>query len=218
MPTGTLKKWDKQRKFGFIKPDEDNARDIFIHISGFKSQGTPIVGERLKYRVVPDKKSGKFRAVNAMPVGSANTVKKPAPAAPQKPAPRVKARLPVTPAMLLVFALSVFCLGSATAFMAREQSILPLLAYVIASLLAFGLYALDKYRAIKNAWRIPENTLHIFELAGGWPGAFVAQRVIRHKTVKLSYQIVYWLIVAIHIGLWGQYWYAPAKSVLTLYF
>jgi hypothetical protein len=31
---------------------------------------------------------------------------------------------------------------------------------------------------------------------GGWPGAFVAQRRLRHKCVKRKYQIVFWLIVA----------------------
>ena len=33
---------------------------------------------------------------------------------------------------------------------------------------------------------------------GGWPGAFVAQRRLRHKCVKPRYQVTFWLIVALH--------------------
>ena len=54
---------------------------------------------------------------------------------------------------------------------------------------------IDKRKADSGEWRTPENTLHLFELLGGWPGAFLAQRIFRHKTAKLSYQIVFWLIV-----------------------
>ncbi|MFP5341147.1 MAG: DUF1294 domain-containing protein, partial [Gammaproteobacteria bacterium] len=41
-----------------------------------------------------------------------------------------------------------------------------------------------------------------FELAGGWPGALVAQQVFRHKTRKLSYQLTFWLIVVLHQAFW----------------
>lgn len=56
----------------------------------------------------------------------------------------------------------------------------------------------DKRRAGKQSARIPEATLHLAELLGGWPGAFAAQRVLRHKTAKVSYQIIFWLIVLLH--------------------
>lgn len=46
--------------------------------------------------------------------------------------------------------------------------------------------------------RIPEATLHLMELLGGWPGALLAQRKFRHKTSKISYQIAFWSIVALH--------------------
>jgi uncharacterized membrane protein YsdA (DUF1294 family) len=59
-------------------------------------------------------------------------------------------------------------------------------------------YASDKTRAQQGAWRVPETVLHSLELMGGWPGAFVAQRRLRHKCVKLPYQVAFWLIVAVH--------------------
>ncbi|MEM1083300.1 MAG: DUF1294 domain-containing protein [Verrucomicrobiota bacterium] len=56
----------------------------------------------------------------------------------------------------------------------------------------------DKRFSMSNKSRIPEATLHLFELMGGWPGSFVAQRMLRHKVSKKSYQLIFWAIVLIH--------------------
>jgi len=72
--------------------------------------------------------------------------------------------------------------------------------YFIASTLTFILYALDKSAAKGNRWRIQENILHFCGLIGGWPGALLAQHLIRHKTKKSSFQIVFWMTVAFNIG------------------
>ncbi len=75
----------------------------------------------------------------------------------------------------------------------------PLLAVVgVMNLFAFLGYWIDKRRAVAGRWRISEGTLHLQELLGGWPGAFIAQRLFRHKTSKPGYQAVFWLIVAAH--------------------
>ena len=66
------------------------------------------------------------------------------------------------------------------------------------SLLAALLQGFDKRAAKSGSGRVPEFWLHALELLGGWPGAFLAQRAWRHKTAKLSYQAVFWLIVAFH--------------------
>lgn len=63
------------------------------------------------------------------------------------------------------------------------------------SLLTFAVYAFDKRRAVKEGERTPETMLHLLELIGGWPGAFLGQRLLRHKSAKISYQFVFWLIV-----------------------
>ncbi|MFT3869178.1 MAG: DUF1294 domain-containing protein [Nibricoccus sp.] len=70
-----------------------------------------------------------------------------------------------------------------------------LLIIAVVSFTSFACLWLDKRRAEQERWRVPENFLHLLELAGGWPGSFVAQRLFRHKISKLSYQIVFWLIV-----------------------
>ena len=66
---------------------------------------------------------------------------------------------------------------------------------VLLSALTYWAYAVDKRRAEEREWRVPEGRLHLLELLGGWPGAFLAQRRLRHKCSKGSYQAVFWLIV-----------------------
>ena len=62
-------------------------------------------------------------------------------------------------------------------------------------------YYWDKRAAQKGNWRVPEATLHTLELLGGWSGAFIAQKIFRHKTKKQSYQTTFWLVVAFEIAL-----------------
>ena len=84
----------------------------------------------------------------------------------------------------------------------RGVSLIPLAAYGLMSLVAFLLYWSDKRKARAEQWRTPENVLHALELAGGWPGALLAQQVFRHKTRKVSFQWVFWLIVLAHQVFW----------------
>lgn len=70
---------------------------------------------------------------------------------------------------------------------------------LVMSLASFFAYGLDKQRAIGQQRRIPEQTLHTMDLLGGWPGGLLGQKVFRHKTRKLSFQIVFWATVVIHL-------------------
>ena len=104
-----------------------------------------------------------------------------------------------------LLALLVLCampIGGSVSVLLTGVSPLPLLAYGVASLLAFGLYRYDKQHAKAGQWRTPEKILHGVELLGGWPGALVAQQMFRHKTRKLSYQLLFWLIVVVHQVVW----------------
>ena len=70
----------------------------------------------------------------------------------------------------------------------------------VMSAVTFIAYGLDKKRAgLFGARRIPERTLHIMELLGGWPGAILAQRHFRHKTKKASFRLAFWLMVLLHV-------------------
>ena len=70
------------------------------------------------------------------------------------------------------------------------------LLYLGASLLACVFYAIDKAAARAGRDRISEAMLLSLGLVGGWPGAIVAQQLLRHKTTKRSFRIRFWLSVA----------------------
>lgn len=78
-----------------------------------------------------------------------------------------------------------------------------LLFYLLISVVTYMIYAIDKSAAMQNRWRVPEKTLHLLSLCGGWPGAFIAQQYLRHKTQKASFRLVYWLTVGAHLGFVG---------------
>ena len=84
------------------------------------------------------------------------------------------------------------------------------LAYTVMSLVTFCCYGFDKHRARSGGWRIKESTLHGLELLGGWPGALLGQMVFRHRLRKLSFMLVFALIVALHLGLWVAFLYRLA--------
>ena len=77
--------------------------------------------------------------------------------------------------------------------------------YLLMSAVAFVMYWADKRRAVRGDWRIPEWTLHTIELLGGWPGAWLAQRMFRHKWNKMQYVRGFWMIVAAHVLGWLLY-------------
>ena len=70
---------------------------------------------------------------------------------------------------------------------------------LVMSFVTFLAYASDKGRAATGRRRIPERTLHLLAFLGGWPGAFLAQRQFRHKTQKVSFRIVFWIVVVLHV-------------------
>ena len=70
---------------------------------------------------------------------------------------------------------------------------------LLGSLAAFLSQGMDKWAAKNSLSRIPEKSLHMLELIGGWPGAHLGQQLFRHKTQKPSYRSLFLTIVAVHI-------------------
>jgi len=87
----------------------------------------------------------------------------------------------------------------------------PLNWYLVLSLITFASLAEDKRRARSRTEpavehrprRIPERRLHLFELLGGWPGSYLAQRYFHHKTRKEGYRVVFQAIALLHIAGWS---------------
>ena len=67
------------------------------------------------------------------------------------------------------------------------------------SVAAFATYWYDKQQAIHLGARIPESTLLALGQFGGWPGAWLAQKILRHKSTKLSFQIKFMVTVVGHV-------------------
>jgi uncharacterized membrane protein YsdA (DUF1294 family) len=74
-----------------------------------------------------------------------------------------------------------------------------LLLYLGASGITFLVYAVDKAAARRDRWRTRESTLHLLSLVGGWPGALAAQRLLRHKSAKESFQAAFWATVVVNV-------------------
>ena len=58
-----------------------------------------------------------------------------------------------------------------------------LLWYLAAvNVVTFTVYGIDKRKARRGAWRVPEKTLFLLPLLGGSVGALLGMKVFRHKT------------------------------------
>jgi len=65
-----------------------------------------------------------------------------------------------------------------------------LLFIALMSLVTFCLYASDKRKAKKGAWRIPEKVLLLFSFLGGAVGGILAMKIVRHKTKHWYFWVV----------------------------
>lgn len=65
-----------------------------------------------------------------------------------------------------------------------------LVFYIIMNLVTFILYGVDKSKARKGKWRIPEKTLLLFAACFGGLGAFLGMKLFRHKTKHTSFRIL----------------------------
>ncbi|KAK5580513.1 hypothetical protein RB653_000533 [Dictyostelium firmibasis] len=68
---------------------------------------------------------------------------------------------------------------------------------------AAGLFFYDKKQAVQHKWRVPEKTLHLTGLLGGWIGGMWAMQAFKHKRSKQSFKNVYFTAVAANVGIVG---------------
>jgi len=177
---GKITDWKDDKGFGFITPNGGSQR-VFVHIKSFSNrQQRPIGNEIVTYELTHDAK-GRPQAYSVAFVGKR--------VAPASPSGQANAPLILTAAFLVFVAGSVF---------AGKLPIAVVWIYLAASFVAFVAYALDKSAARNDQWRTQESTLHLFALAGGWPGALAAQRLLRHKSSKQSFQFVFWVTVVLN--------------------
>ncbi len=78
-----------------------------------------------------------------------------------------------------------------------NESTLMVPVLLVVNLMTYFLYWWDKRQAVHNEWRVPESALLMMSFIGGSPAGFAAQRILRHKNRKLSFQIKFWVIVLV---------------------
>jgi uncharacterized membrane protein YsdA (DUF1294 family)/cold shock CspA family protein len=187
---GKLIKWNSDKAFGFILPNGGGA-NVFMHKTALcNRQRTPQINDIITFSISKDK-NGKVCASDATFSGE-KLKSKAANKAPQKNS---------TFSIYLSF---LFLAAITGAYVMNQFPQKLLFVYFCFSVITFFVYAFDKSKAQRGAWRIQESTLHMFALIGGWPGAAMAQQLLRHKSKKQKFRTVYWITVIINIG--GLLW------------
>ena len=202
---GKVIEWNDDRGFGFIALLDSPTTRLFFHIRNYEQAGRrPETGELVRFKL------GKSQDGRPHAEFVQRAVQPKRASRPEPPTNRHTSELPTSIATLLIVAFAT------TIGWAVHTGRLPILvAFLLAFLsgIAYIAYALDKDAAQHGRWRIQESTLHLLELLGGWPGALLAQRILRHKTRKASYRIGFWLAVAINCMALGWWiWHHPFTS------
>ena len=81
-----------------------------------------------------------------------------------------------------------------------QQTIL-IYYFLAINFVAFIVYGIDKLKARKNLWRIPETTLLLLAVIGGSVGAWLGMRVWHHKTMHLKFKYGVPIILVAQVAL-----------------
>ena len=176
---GRITDWYDDRGYGFVTPDLGGER-TFVHVSAFECKTTqPDRGMRISYKLGRDQRNRRC-ATRVCRVDHH----------PKRSFDRTGSGGTIVGALVL----------GAIAFGACHRIVPPIVAtaYLSMSALAIWLYGKDKFAAITNRWRTPEDTLHFVGLLGGWPGALFAQAVFHHKTKKPKFRSTFWFTVLLN--------------------
>ncbi|MDB5847700.1 MAG: DNA-binding protein [Rhodoferax sp.] len=193
---GRLKSWNDARGFGLITPDV-GGDDIFVHIKAFPGNtGRPRPGQALSFEVEMGP-HGKKRAKGVRWATAPKAPPRPAFGAARRGAASASAgSLGVASYVMLPVFLAIYCAAALAWGVPRWCGI----AYLGMSLLCFVAYAFDKAAARAGRWRTSEATLHTMALACGWPGALLAQQLLRHKSRKADFRAVFWATVLLNVA------------------
>jgi uncharacterized membrane protein YsdA (DUF1294 family)/cold shock CspA family protein len=182
---GKITFWNDEKGYGFITPSA-GSKQVFVHVRAFSNRSRrPEINQFVTFSLSTDKQ-GRPCAVRVTMAGEQmpNEIKR-------------------NDSLLLIAGAALFLVIVGLSVLAANIPPLILAIYMIMSLLTFAIYAGDKSAAQKGTWRTQESILHFLSLAGGWPGALIAQQTLRHKTKKESFRFVFWLTVFLNGGVFA---------------
>jgi uncharacterized membrane protein YsdA (DUF1294 family)/cold shock CspA family protein len=174
---GRVFNWNDDRGFGFVSHESEGQ--IFLHIHAFEQgqrQRRPINGDLISYVLLRDDKN-RTQAKQVQFVERRQFVSE-------------KSELKSDSMNWTEF----FVLFCVFIYLMRLPQLIVMI-YGALSLLTFIAYALDKSAAQSGQWRTKESTLHYLAILGGWPGAYLAQKYLRHKSKKKSFLTIFWVTV-----------------------
>jgi uncharacterized membrane protein YsdA (DUF1294 family)/cold shock CspA family protein len=179
---GTLASWNPARGFGFIDPAQ-GGRQVFAHVRAFPQGTTPEVGIKLTYEIerTPE---GKTRARFVRVAGAAP----------------IQTYGPARSNILSYLPIALFAAIYVIDVIIWHPPYWVLVVYLGTSALCLLIYSVDKSAAALGRWRVSESALLLLGLAGGWPGAIIAQRLLHHKTKKRSFQAAFAGSVVVNIA------------------
>jgi uncharacterized membrane protein YsdA (DUF1294 family)/cold shock CspA family protein len=216
---GTLVDWKDDRGFGFIEPANGGAR-VFCHVKAFEVRvRRPISGDRVTYVFSKDEQ-GRLNAAQVRPEGLEDASYKSNVGFRRREqsthrASSGSATLPTRSLAFVGIGLFAFFACVVALVIARLVSYFVPLIYMGMSCLTFLVYAFDKSAAMNRRWRTQEQTLHALELLGGWPGAWLAQNIFRHKSRKVSFRVTFWFCVIVNIAFLT--WYSTLQEPQRLF-
>ncbi len=179
---GKITSWNEEKGFGFIAPGA-GGKQIFVHIKAFNNcNQRPEVNQVVTYALSIDKQ-GRPCAVKVKLVGV-----------------RTSQKIKHKNGSLSIICSAAFLVIVGISVLTTKIPLMILSIYLLASLITFVIYFFDKSAARKGAWRTRESTLHLLSLAGGWPGALVAQQMLRHKTQKRAFRYIFGITVLVNCG------------------
>ena len=195
---GIVKKWQDDKGFGFIETETGAA--VFFHVSEFKAQRRPTIGEQVVFTVGQDSQ-GRLRAKQVQELGfvQQKMAKKNSQIRQRNQKRSHQADFEAGQKKRLILGLGFYAILALLAVM-QKISWLVVGWYFVLGLITYGMYAKDKAAAQSGEWRTPESTLHLLSILGGWVGAMVAQTYLRHKSQKPEFRMTYYLTVVINLA------------------
>lgn len=195
---GHIKKWQDDKGFGFIETAAGES--VFFHVSAFKAQRRPEIGEQVVFIVGQDSQ-GRLQAkdVQELSFVQQKMAQKNRQIRQRNHKRSAQAEFEAGQKKRLFLGLGFYGVLILLVVM-NKLSWLVLAWYAVLGVITYGMYAKDKAAAQSRAWRTPESTLHLLSALGGWVGAMVAQTYLRHKSQKPEFRITYYLTVIINLA------------------